>query len=266
MRAPSGAEALETLSELRRRGEQVALLIADQRMPGMEGTEYLTKARTIFPEAKRALLTAYADTNAAIAAINEASIDYYLLKPWDPPEEELYPVIEDLLAEWQVGPGLRREACGSSDTASRRTPTTCATSWPGTDPRRFLDVERDSDARDLLRWRTSPMTACPSRSSRTARSSSARRSSSWRRASGHRTPRPTTTTWSSSAAGPPASPWRSTAHRRGCTQSWSSARRQAVRPGSPAASRTTSASRPDSPAPISHTVRPSRHAGSAQSC
>ena len=89
VRAPSGAEALDTLNELRRRGEQVALLIADQRMPGMEGTEYLTKARTIFPEAKRVLLTAYADTDAAIAAINKASLDYYLLKPWDPPEEEL---------------------------------------------------------------------------------------------------------------------------------------------------------------------------------
>ena len=71
VRAPSGAEALDTLNELRRRGEQVALLIADQRMPGMDGTEYLTKARTVFPDAKRVLLTAYADTDAAIAAINE---------------------------------------------------------------------------------------------------------------------------------------------------------------------------------------------------
>jgi thioredoxin reductase (NADPH) len=152
VRAPSGAEALETLSELRRRGEQVALLIADQRMPGMEGTEYLTKARTIFPEAKRALLTAYADTNAAIAAINEASIDYYLLKPWDPPEEELYPVIEDLLAAWQVGPGL--EAGGlrvighrfSKDSHDLRD-FMARNRIQG----RFLDVERDSDARDLLK-------------------------------------------------------------------------------------------------------------------
>ena len=90
MRAGSGAEALELLGQMRTRGEQVALLVADQRMPGMAGTEYLVKARQIVPEAKRVLLTAYADTEAAIAAINEVALDYYLLKPWDPPEEQLF--------------------------------------------------------------------------------------------------------------------------------------------------------------------------------
>jgi thioredoxin reductase (NADPH) len=151
VRAPSGAEALETLSELRRRGEQVALLIADQRMPGMEGTEYLTKARTIFPEAKRVLLTAYADTDAAIAAINKASLDYYLLKPWDPPEEELYPVVEDLLGDWQAGSvltigGVRVIGHRFSKQSHDLRDFLARNRIPG----RFLDVERDGEARELL--------------------------------------------------------------------------------------------------------------------
>src|SRR3954451_14012578 len=101
LRAGSGTEALDILGEVRRRGDQVAMLIADQRMPGMPGTEYLVQARTIVPDAQRLLLTAYADTEAAISAINEVALDYYLLKPWDPPEEELYPVLEDLLTAWE---------------------------------------------------------------------------------------------------------------------------------------------------------------------
>src|ERR687891_90050 len=95
LRAGSGAEALDLLRQTRTRGDQVALLIADQRMPGMPGTEYLVEARTVVPDAKRVLLTAYADTEAAIAAINEVALDYYLLKPWDPPDEQLFPVVED---------------------------------------------------------------------------------------------------------------------------------------------------------------------------
>ncbi len=88
------------------------MIVADQRMPGMEGTELLVKARQIYPEAKRVLLTAYADTQAAIAAINEVSLDYYLLKPWDPPEEQLFPVVEDLLDDvgGRGGAGGRRRA------------------------------------------------------------------------------------------------------------------------------------------------------------
>src|SRR5919199_5105362 len=106
LRAGSGAEALDLLGEVRRRGDQVAMLIADQRMPGMPGTEYLVQARTLVPDAKRVLLTAYADTEAAIAAINEVALDYYLLKPWDPPEEQLFPVVEDLLTTWESGAAL----------------------------------------------------------------------------------------------------------------------------------------------------------------
>jgi thioredoxin reductase (NADPH) len=98
--AASGQEALDTARELRRRGTPVALFLVDQRMPEMSGTELLTQLRTLFPEAKRTLLTAYADTAAAIAAINDVGLDYYLLKPWDPPEQRLYPVLEDLLTDW----------------------------------------------------------------------------------------------------------------------------------------------------------------------
>src|ERR1700691_4085645 len=90
--AGSGPEALEVLRELRTRGDHVAMLIADQRMPGMPGTEYLVQARQLVPDAKRVLLTAYADTEAAIAAINEVALHYYPLKPWDPPEEQAFPV------------------------------------------------------------------------------------------------------------------------------------------------------------------------------
>ncbi|MGY2130722.1 FAD-dependent oxidoreductase [Hymenobacter sp. HD11105] len=102
LRASSGLEALEILNELQTRAEPLALLLADQRMPQMEGVELLEKARGIFPDAKRVLLTAYADTEAAIRAINNAHLDYYLLKPWDPPQELLYPTLHDLLAAWQA--------------------------------------------------------------------------------------------------------------------------------------------------------------------
>ena len=98
--ANSGAEALEALRQLQRRSGAVALLLADQRMPGMTGVEFLREARKLYPDALRVLLTAYADTAAAIAAINEAGLHHYLMKPWDPPEERLYPVLDDLLAGW----------------------------------------------------------------------------------------------------------------------------------------------------------------------
>jgi thioredoxin reductase (NADPH) len=152
MRTGSGPEALEVLGRLRARGDQVALLVADQRMPGMAGTEYLTRAREIVPDAKRVLLTAYADTEAAIAAINEASLDYYLMKPWDPPEEQFYPVLEDLLTTWEAGAALEaggvrvighrfsKESHDLRDFLARNRV-----------PARWLDVERESEARELLR-------------------------------------------------------------------------------------------------------------------
>lgn len=100
LRAGSGQAALDTCEQLKQRGETVALFLSDQRMPGMSGVDFLEKAMSFYPEAKRALLTAYADTEAAIKAINTARIDYYLTKPWDPPEEKLYPVLDDLLEAW----------------------------------------------------------------------------------------------------------------------------------------------------------------------
>ncbi len=102
LRASSGAAALDILRELHTRAEPLALLLADQRMPGMEGVELLGKSRDLFPEARRVLLTAYADTEAAIRAINNAHLDYYLMKPWDPPQHLLYPTLHDLLGAWQA--------------------------------------------------------------------------------------------------------------------------------------------------------------------
>jgi thioredoxin reductase (NADPH) len=101
-RAPSGEEALDLLRSLHRQGQPVALVLADQRMPGMTGIELLRSAVQIYPDLKRVLLTAYADTEVAIRAINEIRLDHYLLKPWTPPEEQLYPVLDDLLDDWQA--------------------------------------------------------------------------------------------------------------------------------------------------------------------
>jgi thioredoxin reductase (NADPH) len=100
LRAESGKAALEALQQLKDRKEDVALLLADQRMPEMDGVTFLAAARELHPEARRVLLTAYADTSAAIAAINQVKLHHYLLKPWDPPEEHLYPVLNDLLEDW----------------------------------------------------------------------------------------------------------------------------------------------------------------------
>ncbi|PSR09094.1 MAG: fused response regulator/thioredoxin-disulfide reductase [Bacteroidetes bacterium] len=97
----SALQALEALAELKKNGEEVALFLSDQRMPEMLGVDFLEQAKAIFPAAKRVLLTAYSDTNAAIRAINDVQLDYYLVKPWDPPAERLYPVLDDLLGDWQ---------------------------------------------------------------------------------------------------------------------------------------------------------------------
>lgn len=103
MRAASGQAALDTLAQVKERQEPVALIVSDQRMPGLTGVEFLERARELYPDARRVLLTAYADTEAAIRAINTARIHYYLNKPWDPPEEKLYPVLSDLLDDWKAG-------------------------------------------------------------------------------------------------------------------------------------------------------------------
>ncbi|MEZ0542362.1 FAD-dependent oxidoreductase [Fibrella arboris] len=97
----SANEALASLAELKKRGETVALLLSDQKMPDMLGVDFLREARTIYPAAKKALLTAYSDIDAAVRAINEVQLDYYIAKPWDPPEEKLYPVLDGLLSDWR---------------------------------------------------------------------------------------------------------------------------------------------------------------------
>jgi len=149
--ANSGAEALEAVQQLKDRGEAVALLLADQRMPEMEGTEFLTRAREIVPRAKRLLLTAYADTEAAIQAINEVDLDYYLMKPWDPPEDTLYPVLDEMLDDWRANTpapfdGIR--VVGSIWSP----PTHDVKDFLARNqvPYRFLDVERDEDAAQML--------------------------------------------------------------------------------------------------------------------
>jgi len=150
LRAGSGAEALAALGELRQRNAGLALLLVDQRMPQMNGVELLEQAIPLFPDAKRVLLTAYADTDAAIQAINSARIDYYLLKPWDPPEENLYPVLDDLLADWRAGYTPPFE--GIRVVGHRWSPK----SFEVRDflarhqvPYRWLDVEADAEARRL---------------------------------------------------------------------------------------------------------------------
>lgn len=150
VRTTSGAEALETLADLRGRGDEVAVLVVDQRMPQMSGTEFLIASRAHFPEAKTVLLTAYSDTEAAISAINDVGLDHYLLKPWDPPEERLYPIIDELLDEWHAHhpppyEGIRvidaRWSPAGHDVKDFLTRNRI--------PYRFSDVERDPSAAEL---------------------------------------------------------------------------------------------------------------------
>ncbi len=151
VRAGSGAEALGAARQLAARGDSVALFLSDQRMPEMTGTEMLSEARTIFPDAKKVLLTAYADTEAAIASINKIGLDYYLMKPWDPPEEKLYPVVDDLLADWAATRPATFDGIRVAGTlwspASHATKDFLSQNQI---PYRWLDVERDAEAARLV--------------------------------------------------------------------------------------------------------------------
>jgi thioredoxin reductase (NADPH) len=149
--AESGPEALATAKELKSRGDALAMLISDQRMPGMLGVDVLAQSREVYPLARRVLLTAYSDIDAAVRAINEAHLDHYLAKPWDPPEERLFPVIDDLLEAWQAESppeekGLRLVGHQWA-TRSHAIKEFLASNLI---PYRWLDVERDADARTLL--------------------------------------------------------------------------------------------------------------------
>ena len=149
--AGSGQEALATARELKSRGDSLAMVISDQRMPGMLGNEVLARSRELYPLARRILLTAYSDIEAAIKAINEAHLDYYLSKPWDPPEEKLYPVIDELLYDWQQE--SLPEAKGLRLVGHQWSPRSHAIKdflASSLIPYRWLDVARDPDARVLL--------------------------------------------------------------------------------------------------------------------
>lgn len=147
----SANEALESITELKNSDDVVALFLCDQRMPEMEGVAFLEKAIKIFPEAKRVLLTAYSDTAAAIKAINDVRLDYYLVKPWDPPEEKLYPVIDDLLDDWQGD--YIPEFKGIKVVGFQFSPQShLIKDYLASNliPYRWLDVEKNPDATDLL--------------------------------------------------------------------------------------------------------------------
>src|SRR4051812_32240905 len=151
MSAASGEQALATTHELKRRGDSLAMLISDQRMPGMPGSEVLTRSREVFPQARRVLLTAYSDIDAAVKAINDAHLDYYLSKPWNPPEECLFPVVDDLLDAWQAdylpeAKGLRLVG----HQWSRRSHEIKGFLASNLISYRWLDVDRDTGARRLL--------------------------------------------------------------------------------------------------------------------
>ncbi len=150
LRAPSGLAALDILAKLQERREPVALLLADYRMPQMDGVEFLSRAKAIYFDARRVLLTAYADTGAAIRAINDVQLHHYLLKPWDPPEQSLYPVLDDLLGDWRAS--YRPPFDGIRILGTRWSPK----SYEIRDflarnhvPYRWLDVELAGDAKEI---------------------------------------------------------------------------------------------------------------------
>ena len=272
LRAECGADALDAVRQSKLRGAPVALLLADQRMPGMTGVEFLEQAIGVAPEAKRVLLTAYADTQAAIDAINRVSLDHYLLKPWDPPEEQLYPVLDDLLDDWRAeAPAAVRRDPGRRATAGRASRTSCATSWPATRcPYRWLDVERDAEGRRC--WRPPDGDAarcrwccCPT----ATRARSAHRPSELADQGRHPTAGPSCRFYDLViVGGGPAGLARRGLRRLGgpAARRWSSGRRRAARPARARASRTTSASRSASPAATWPAGRPPRPSASAPRC
>jgi len=158
----SGSEALETVKQLKLRNDQIALFLTDQRMPEMDGTEFLEQAIKIYPKARRVLLTAYADTDTAIDSINKLGLDYYLLKPWDPPEEKLYPMLGDLLNDWQLNnpppfEGIRVVGYPWNP-ASHQVKNFLARNNV---PYQWLDIEKNEEASRLLKLAGHPAPELP---------------------------------------------------------------------------------------------------------
>jgi len=152
LKAVSGGEALEAARQLKQRGTPVALFLADERMPGMSGTEFLREAIKLHPESRRVLLTAYADTQAAISGINDVGLDHYLLKPWDPPAERLYPVLDDLLSDWTAHVRLPYE--GIRVAGAQSSPRSFAVKEflsSNQIPYQWIDVDQDPSTRELIR-------------------------------------------------------------------------------------------------------------------
>jgi thioredoxin reductase (NADPH) len=151
IKASSGAEALQTVETLKQRNDTIALYLVDQRMPEMSGTEFLGQARNVYPEARKVLLTAYADTEAAISAINDVDLDHYLMKPWTPAEETLYPILDDLLSDWEATATQPYDGIRVAGTlwsaSSHAIKDFLARSQI---PYQFLDIERDAEARALV--------------------------------------------------------------------------------------------------------------------
>lgn len=147
----SGAQAIDTLHQLKLRNDTIAIIISDQRMPEMSGVEFLKQAVTIYPTTKRTLLTAYADTDAAIASINQIGLDYYLMKPWDPPELHLYPVLDDLLTDWSNNTTLPYDGIRVAGTLWSATSHTVK-DFLGRNriPYQWLDIEKNTEARSLI--------------------------------------------------------------------------------------------------------------------
>src|SRR5262245_28807440 len=264
VRTESGPQALEALRELKLRGDLVAVLLADHRMPEMSGLEFLEEAMDLFPHARRALLTAYADTDAAIQAINVVDLDHYLLKPWDPPEEKLYPVVDALIDMWLSSdeqPPVHTQVVGhrwssrSYEVRDFLARNSVPYRWLTTDDpegqRLLMAAGVDSTSIPLVVTPDSDYLVAPSVGEVAARVG-------------------LSTTPSTDfydvviVGGGPAGLGRpSMPRRRGCGPCWSSARRPGGRPARAHGSRTTWASRTASPAASSPTAPGGRPTSSA---
>ena len=259
-RATSGAEALTSLEEFARRDQSVALIVSDHRMPEMTGIELLGHSKAPAPGAKLVLLTAYADTDVAITAINDIGLDHYLMKPWAPPEERLFPILDDLLGDWELENSHRFDGVRVvGNRWSERSHDTRMFLARNHVHYQWLELERDRGGSPPARRCSAatiaelPLVLLPD-GTVAARRRVARDIAD---ALGLRTTcrvDRSTTSWSSAPVRP-AWPRRCTARRRGCAPRSSSARRPAGRPARAPASRTTSASPTGSAAPICRIAR-----------